>query len=152
MKTRRSANYSTRQGRLILDYLVSLGDKHVTVNQLVQYFRKQGIPIGQTTIYRHLEKLCDTGLIRRYTLSEGSACYQYVRDDRTCQEHFHLKCEICGELIHLECDLLDEIQKHVYKKHSFQINALKTVFYGTCDRCLKNGTDSANQGAATKPL
>jgi Fur family ferric uptake transcriptional regulator len=138
MKTRRSANYSTQQGRLILDYLVSLGDEHVTVNQIVQHFRKQKIPIGQTTIYRHLEKLYDNGIIRRYSLSEGSACYQYIRNDKPCQEHFHLKCEICGELIHLECDLLDEIQKHVHKKHNFQINALKTVFYGTCDRCLKN--------------
>jgi Fur family ferric uptake transcriptional regulator len=138
MKTRRSANYNTRQGRLILDYLVSTGDEHVTVNQIAQHFRKQKISIGQTTIYRHLEKLYDSGLIRRYTLAKGSACYQYIRNDKACQEHFHLKCEICGELIHLECDLLDEIQKHVRKKHDFQINALKTVFYGTCDRCLKN--------------
>jgi Fur family ferric uptake transcriptional regulator len=147
MKTKRLSNYSTRQGRLILDYLVSLEDRHVTANQIVHYFRKQGISIGQTTIYRHLEKLCDTGLIRRYTLREGSACYQYIQNDRPCQEHFHLKCEICGELIHLECDLLDEIQKHVYKKHNFQINALKTVFYGTCDRCLKNSSPVL----ATKP-
>jgi Fur family ferric uptake transcriptional regulator len=136
MKTKRLSNYSTRQGKLILDYLASLGNEHVTVNHIVQHFRKQKIPIGQTTIYRHLEKLCDSGVIRKYTLSEGSACYQHVNDDKACQEHFHLKCEICGELIHLECDVLDEIQKHVYNKHNFQINALKTVFYGTCDRCL----------------
>ncbi|MDR0402622.1 MAG: transcriptional repressor [Treponema sp.] len=139
MKTARSANYNTLQGRLILDYLVSLGDRHVTVNQIVQHFRKQNIPIGQTTIYRHLEKLYSSGTIRRYTLSEESACYQYASNGKACQEHFHLKCEQCGELIHLECDLLDEIQKHVYKNHSFRINALKTVFYGTCARCLKDG-------------
>ncbi|MDR1506581.1 MAG: transcriptional repressor [Treponema sp.] len=136
MGVKRPANYSTQQGRLILGYLASLEDRHVTVSQIVQYFRKQKIPIGQTTVYRHLEKLYNSGTIHRYALSDGGACYQYVRDDRPCQEHFHLKCEKCGDLIHLECDLLEEIQNHVYKKHDFQIDALKTVFYGICGRCI----------------
>lgn len=132
---RRSA-YNTRQGKRILDFLAGLGDSHVTVNQIVQHFRKEEPAIGQTTVYRHLEKLYNGGLIRRYALDEGSACYQFVENDTPCQEHFHLKCEICGELIHLECEVLGEIQKHVLRQHCFQINALKTVFYGRCKNCL----------------
>jgi Fur family ferric uptake transcriptional regulator len=132
----RSLQYQTRQGRRILDYLGSLGDEHVTVNQIVQHFRRQTPAIGQTTVYRHLEKLCSGGMIRRYALEEGSACYQVVRGGGDCRGHFHLKCEKCGELIHLECDLLDEIQQHVLQKHDFRINALKTVFYGLCKNCL----------------
>ncbi|GHU13185.1 transcriptional repressor [Spirochaetia bacterium] len=132
----RSAHYQTRQGRRILDYMDSLGDRHVTVNQIVQYFRRQTPAIGQTTVYRHLEKLSADGMIRRYALEEGSACYQFVRGAAACQEHFHLKCEKCGELIHLECDVLDEIQQHLLQTHHFQINALKTVFYGVCKNCL----------------
>jgi Fur family ferric uptake transcriptional regulator len=136
MMTTRSPQYQTQQGRRILDYLASLGGKHITVNQIVQHFQKQTPAIGQTTVYRHLEKLSSNGTIRRYVLDEGSACYQFVQTSQVCQEHFHLKCEKCGGLYHLECSLLDEIQQHVLQTHDFQINTLKTVFYGVCKNCL----------------
>ncbi|MDR2403099.1 MAG: transcriptional repressor [Spirochaetaceae bacterium] len=136
MKTRRPASYSTRQQKLILDYLASLGDSHVTVFQLVRHFEQEAAGIGQTTIYRHLEKLAARGIIRKYVLNDGkSACYQYVGND-VCREHFHLTCEQCGSLIHLDCELLDTIQGHLLREHGFQINKLKTVFYGTCGKCL----------------
>lgn len=133
---KRPVTYNTQQGKRILDYLASLDSGHITVNQIVQHFRQQKPAIGQTTVYRHLERLSSGGAIRRYVLEEGSACYQFVQAEEDCRGHFHLKCEKCGELIHLDCDLLDEIQKHVLRDHLFQINALKTVFYGLCGSCL----------------
>jgi Fe2+ or Zn2+ uptake regulation protein len=36
----------------------------------------------------------------------------------------------------VDCDLLDKIEKHLLRSHEFQINMLKTVFYGTCKSCL----------------
>jgi Fur family ferric uptake transcriptional regulator len=137
---KRPPQYRTRQGQIILDYMRTLGDSHVTVNQLVRHFAGQGEAgsgISQTTIYRRLEKLLAQGRIRKYFLSDGeSACYQYVEDGSGCREHFHLKCEVCGNLIHADCELLDTIDKHLLTEHNFQINALKTVLYGTCKKCL----------------
>ncbi|MDR0597887.1 MAG: transcriptional repressor [Treponema sp.] len=135
---KRPPQYHTRQGQIILDYMRALGDSHVTVNQLVHRFAGQGeAGISQTTIYRHLEKLLVQGKIRKYFLKDGeSACYQYVEDGSACREHFHLRCEVCGDLIHADCELLDVIDKHLLAEHDFQINALKTVLYGTCKKCL----------------
>ncbi|MDR1251595.1 MAG: transcriptional repressor [Treponema sp.] len=138
MNHKRPVNYHTRQGQHILDYMRSLGDRHVTVNQLVRYFEDIKDGIGQTTIYRHLERLAAEGTIRKYTVS-GGACYQYISDNTKCREHFHLKCEICGSLIHEDCELLDEIELHLRVGHNFQINVLKTIFYGTCKTCLSAG-------------
>ena len=136
MTGKRPANYHTRQGQSILDYMKSLGGDHVTVNQVVRYFEDTEGAVGQTTVYRHLEKLAAGGLIRKYVLHDGkSACYQYVTDGKQCREHFHLKCESCGALIHADCDFLDEISRHLFHRHRFQINMLKTVFYGTCKKC-----------------
>jgi Fur family ferric uptake transcriptional regulator len=115
----------------------SLGGGHVTVNQIVRHFEDTEEPIGQTTIYRHLERLSAGGKIRKYLLPDGkSTCYQYIDNGTKCGEHFHLKCENCGALIHMDCDLLNRIERHVFNKHDFQINMLKTVFYGTCKKCL----------------
>jgi Fur family ferric uptake transcriptional regulator len=142
MRHQRPANYHTRQGDRILDYLRSLGDRHVTVNQVVRHFAEGEELIGQTTIYRRLEKLAAEGALRKYTLSDGkSACYQYTGAPAPCREHFHLICETCGVLIHADCDLLDEVRAHLFLEHDFQINMLKTVFYGTCKQCLSAGSD-----------
>jgi Fur family ferric uptake transcriptional regulator len=119
--------------------MVSLGDRHVTAHQVVQHFESTAAVIGQTTVYRHLERMVAEGKLRQYMLSEGSACYQYIGPDKACQEHFHLKCENCGTLIHLDCTLLDTMQGHLLHEHDFQINLLKTTLYGTCGACLAGG-------------
>jgi Fur family ferric uptake transcriptional regulator len=138
MEHSRPAAYNTRQKERILAYLASLGDRHVTVNEIAGHF-PQG-EIGRTTIYRHLEKLVNAGIVRRYIQEEGAgACYQYIRQSGPCREHFHLKCEKCGALLHLHCRMLDKTQRHILKKHRFKINVLKTVFYGCCENCRGEG-------------
>jgi Fur family ferric uptake transcriptional regulator len=137
MTRKRPASYRTRQGEEILDYMKSLGGRHVTVSGMVRYFAGRDGNIGQTTIYRRLEKLAAEGAIRKYTLGDGkSACYQYVDNRAACREHFHLICERCGVLIHVDCDLLEEIRAHLLLEHDFRVDTLKTVFYGLCDACL----------------
>jgi Fur family ferric uptake transcriptional regulator len=138
---KRPANYHTRQGQCILDYMKSLKGAHVTINQVVRHFEDTEDAVGQTTVYRQLEKLAAGGKIRKYILGDGkSACYQYIDgamiNEGKCRDHFHLKCEICGKLIHADCDVLDKIERHLLRSHDFQLNLLKTVFYGTCKNCL----------------
>ncbi|GHV84931.1 transcriptional repressor [Spirochaetia bacterium] len=138
----RSSRYQTRQGEQILDYLASLNGSHITAAGIASHFEQLEPPIGKTTVYRHLEKLADDGKVRRYFLDGGtSACYQYAGDGAECKSHFHLKCERCGALFHLDCDVLDDIALHVRKAHRFVINPLKTVFYGSCSRCLKESRE-----------
>jgi Fur family ferric uptake transcriptional regulator len=137
MTRKRPANYHTRQEEGILTYLKSLGGAHVTVGEVSRHFAGQGQRIGQTTVYRRLERLAAEGVLRKYPLGDGkSACYQYVDNGAACREHFHLVCESCGVLIHADCELLDTLQTHLLREHDFQVNTLKTVFYGTCEACL----------------
>ncbi|MDR1575409.1 MAG: transcriptional repressor [Treponema sp.] len=149
MGQRRPANYHTRQGQCILDYMQSLGGGHVTVDQIVRHFSDEKAAVGQTTVYRHLEKLAAQGKIRKYAAGGGkSACYQYAGGDRRCREHFHLQCEVCGSLIHEDCDLLEKVRRHLSGSHHFQIDMLRTVFYGTCKKCLSAGAKSVPAGGS----
>ena len=132
----RSGEYKTRQQKAILSYIASLDDSHVTAAQIVEHFEKEKIAIGRTTIYRHLDRLTESGKLRRYiTDGVSGACYQHVGDMSECKIHLHLKCEGCGKLQHLDCDMLSEIQRHVLDEHSFRIDASRTVLYGNCDEC-----------------
>ena len=145
----RPTRYNTAQGKATLEYLASLGGRHVTAAQVALHFSRANPPIGLTTVYRHLERLAESGLVRKYFVDgASSACYQYAANGESCSEHFHLKCESCGALLHLECETLDEIQRHVYEEHSFLINKSKLVFYGKCADCM-NAKDGAAGNANT---
>lgn len=133
---KRQSHYKTKQQALILDYLSSLKGKHVTVNQISEHFKLQNTPIGTATIYRHLEKLVDEGQVKKY-LVDGiiGACFQYVDSNETEYIEYHFKCDKCGKLFHQQCRVIDELENHISDTHNFQINASKTIFYGTCTQC-----------------
>ena len=137
----RTKSYQTKQREAIMAFIISLNGEHVTAAQIVNHFNQENMAIGRTTVFRHLEKLTQGGILRRFTTDGISgACYQQVDATGDCHSHFHLKCESCGELQHLECGILDEIQEHLLGEHAFQVNALKTVLYGTCEHCQAKNT------------
>lgn len=130
--------YKTKQSREILSCLQSYGGSHVNVPMISRYLEEHGSSVGVATIYRHLEKMEKDGIVRKYILDgKAGACFQYVGEHSHCQQHYHLKCEKCGELIHLQCESLDAIEAHILKDHGFAVNPMKTVFYGTCEKCAR---------------
>lgn len=131
-----TANYKTKQRQAILDCIASLRGTHVTVSQIAEYLHEKNNPVGVTTIYRHLDKLVQEGKVKKYTIDNTtSACFAYIDKHKSCNRHFHLKCESCGKLIHLDCDFLPQLEQHIFDHHKFKINPNKTVFYGTCKAC-----------------
>ena len=133
----RPSNYNTKQNKAILDCVISLGGCDITAAQLVEYAEKQNIPIGRTTIYRNLEKLVQEGKLRKYNIDGISgACYRYVDDGEKSRRDLLLKCEGCGKFFHLHCEELNEIHNHIFLEHTFQVNTVKTVFYGKCETCF----------------
>ncbi|MCL2253740.1 MAG: transcriptional repressor [Lachnospiraceae bacterium] len=136
---KRPKSYKTKQRESILNYIASLAEKHITAAEIAAHFKNADMIIGRTTIYRHLDKMTESGVLRRYTTDGVSgACYQYTPHRDECREHLHLKCESCSELIHLDCEMLKDINRHVLYEHDFRINALKTVLYGTCTECISS--------------
>jgi Fur family ferric uptake transcriptional regulator len=133
---KRPTSYQTKQGERVLNYLSSLSDSHVTVEEILMHFRSEEVNIGTTTVYRQLDKLVALGLVRRF-LIEGStsAAYQYIAPDSDCDSHFHLKCEDCGTLFHANDEILETIRDHIMAAYAFNINNVKTVYYGKCKAC-----------------
>jgi len=131
-----TSEYKTRQREVILEFLKEQGDKHVTIDEVLSHLREKGISIGRTTIYRYMEKLTESGTLRKYFLEEGlGACYQFVGEHSKCNSHFHLKCVKCGVLLHVECNYLAGADKHILEEHGFEVDNTKTVFYGWCEKC-----------------
>ena len=73
----RKAQYQTKQMAELLTFIKSVPGSHVTVNDICDHFKKEGISVGMTTVYRHLERMVKQGVVAKYT-SEGtsSACLE----------------------------------------------------------------------------
>lgn len=130
--------YKTKQKEELIEYLETVPGKHITVNDVCDYFRSHGKSIGTTTVYRQMEKLVDEGVVNKYILDASSpACFEYIDRDRSCHETscFHCKCEKCGRLVHLHCEEILEVHKHIESHHGFVIDPHRTVFYGVCENC-----------------
>lgn len=135
--------YKTKQRALLCAYLKTVGQAHVTVNDVYEYFRGQGVQMGTATIYRQLERMVDEGLVNKYNIDAGSpACFEYLGERPVCPDTvcFHCKCEKCGRLIHLHCDVIKGLKQHVEAEHGFVIDPRRTVFYGVCEECRKSAS------------
>ncbi len=132
------SQYKTKQREMLLGYFEAVPGVHVTAGDVCNYFKSQEAPIGQSTIYRHLESLVDEGILQKYNIDGNTpACFEYVKpnshkDTEIC---FHCKCEKCGKLIHLHCDELKAVGVHLNGKHGFKLDPVRTVFYGLCENC-----------------
>lgn len=133
------APYKTKQMTELLTFLKSVQGSHVTVQDIYDYFEEKGISVGMTTIYRQLDKMVREGVAAKYVVDgTGSACFEYIGGG---QEHasespcYHCKCEKCGKLIHLQCKEVESLKQHMMEHHRFEMNALRTVFYGICSEC-----------------
>lgn len=131
--------YRTKQREYILSILRQQAGQHVTVAALVRELQDRGTPVGTATVYRTLEQLVEEGSVRKYVLDgKCGACYQYMDvSEKSCQEHFHLKCTECGKLFHVSCAYLNQIGAHLLESHGFVIDHTKTVLYGVCASCGK---------------
>ena len=131
-----SSGYHTRQREMIVACLKEHRTQHVTVDSIMAYLKAQGAAVGQTTVYRNLDKLTREGLVVKYAGAEGqAACFQFLDCDCDQAVHYHLICVDCGQMIHLQCEYMDELTAHVLEHHQFSIDRYKTVIYGLCNQC-----------------
>ncbi len=134
------SKYNTKHRDRILKYLEGLSGVHITASDVCDHFRDQGDAIGQSTVYRQLERLVDEGVLNKYNIDSNSpACFEYTgHGTQTCQDVcFHCKCEKCGKVIHLHCDEISGLKGHLESEHSFMLDSRRTVFYGLCEECAR---------------
>ncbi len=131
------SGYHTRQKAAVLACFVKHPNDHFTAESLAELLREEGVIIGKTTVYRTLDKLVESGMVRKFTAAASdSACYQYAGEDHaSCATHFHLKCLVCGTLFHVDCEHLAELGEHLQSEHGFTVDYSQTVLYGICSAC-----------------
>lgn len=88
--------------------IVETSRSHMTADQIFEALRKRYPAVVLATVYNNLNKLWESGCIRKVAV-EGMPD-RYDRAER----HDHLMCKVCGRLQDLELpDLIGQLQQQV---------------------------------------
>ena len=111
------------------------GSRRSTVDEIRLRLTQDGISVGQSTVYRTVERLVADGVVSKVpSVDRSSARYCFVGRPETAA-HGKLVCLQCGATRPLECHMLDELSQHLEGAHGFRIEPSRTVLYGLCAKC-----------------
>ena len=129
--------YRTKQQELIRDCLEKHSDRFVTAEQCMDCLKAEGIHVGQTTVYRALDRLTEENAVIKIPAVDGAgAQYRYIGELRPGSPG-RLVCLQCGKIIPLECNKLHGFSEHILKEHDFALDSSHLIFYGCCRECRK---------------
>lgn len=133
------AKYNTKQKQAILSFLKTKAGEHITAAEIMNHFHEHESSIGTATVYRQLDQLVQAGFVKKYTLDAScGSCFEYIGDEIACDSTcFHFKCDSCGKLLHFHCHSMMDMNHHMLQHHGFEIDSIRTVFYGACNDCAK---------------
>lgn len=125
----------SRQRECIKSYL-SCTAEHPTADTVYLHVKQEFPNISLGTVYRNLNLLADMGDAVKITTPDGGD-----RFDGTTNPHYHTLCTSCGQLSDLNLETLQSLNKLAEEQYEGVIHAHTSLFYGTCNNCLKNNTN-----------
>lgn len=122
---------NTFQRTLTLDAVHTLAN-HPTADDVYNFVHTKYPQISRTTVYRNLNKLCDSGDLLRVKIF-GAA----DRFDHHLQSHYHFRCDECGSVSDLDLPYIENINQMCAGIGGRIVNAHQILFDGICTECQK---------------
>ena len=127
----RSAGKRVTNARLTIASALQHGHGHMTASEVTAAVAKTDSHIDQSTIYRALADLRDSGLVAESRFGSGEASYEWLAGSN----HHHLHCSECGGTEALDHDLVEAFIESVKARHGFAADATHMVLTGICGKC-----------------
>lgn len=127
LKSRKSKLTSER---IIIFDAVFHHPSHFDAESLHTELRK--LNISRATVYRTLDLLVQSGLVRKNNLGANHAIYEVAKEN---EHHDHLICLKCGKVVEFFCSDLEALQMSVSTEHGFQIFHHSLQIFGLCSKC-----------------
>ena len=121
----------TRQ-RDVVAQAVFLSEDHPSVEHIRRALKERGEQVGTATVYRTLELLIESGLVRAHDFGEGFRRYEPMPAQA---HHEHLICERCGRVVEFQNERLERMLPVIADEHGFQHQRHRVEIYGVCREC-----------------
>lgn len=122
---------STSQRDAIVDTLLRMNGKHVTIEELWHAVRKKNPAVGYATVYRTLMLLVDASIVTQRHFQDGQSQFEFADE----HHHDHLICTECGKIVEFENDAIEKLQESIAAEFKFSLSGHRMELYGTCAAC-----------------
>ncbi len=109
---------------------------HFEADELLFKMKEKRVKISRATVYRTLELLVKSGMVRRVHLGEDHYHYEHVTGN---SHHDHLICTTCGTVIEFNDPVLEARQHEICQKKKFTPTFHNLQILGVCDPCRRKG-------------
>jgi Fur family transcriptional regulator, ferric uptake regulator len=123
----------TRQRDLVAQ-VVLLAEDHLSVEEILRRLRARGEAVGTATVYRTLDLMLESGLVRAHDFGEGFKRYEPMPAQA---HHEHLICERCGRVEEFANERLERMLPVIADEHAFQHRRHRVEVYGVCGDCRR---------------
>lgn len=121
----------TRQGAAIEQQLAAAAD-FCTAQDLHARLRAAQMPVGLTTVYRHLQRLGEAGAVDVVRTTSGELAYRRCGDQA---HHHHLVCRQCGLVIDIDGSKIESCLDLIGQDAGFTALEHTLELTGTCRAC-----------------
>ncbi|MFN2466122.1 MAG: Fur family transcriptional regulator [Candidatus Dormibacteria bacterium] len=125
----------TAQRAAVLDILEASGG-HLTAAEIVRSATAGPLAVNRSTVYRTLETLLDTGMVRASRLGRSTS-YELTHAAGGDAEHHHLVCRECGTTLHVTGTGVTDILRAEAAQAGFRVEELHLTASGICRRCRR---------------
>lgn len=109
---------------------------HFEADELLFKMKEKRVKISRATVYRTLELLVKSGMVRRVHLGEDHYHYEHVTGN---SHHDHLICTTCGTVIEFNDPVLEARQHEICERKKFTPTFHNLQILGVCDSCHRKG-------------
>jgi Fur family ferric uptake transcriptional regulator len=124
---------NTRERRAIAGEVIAI-QEHFDPEDLQSRLRRKGTRVSRATIYRTLEHLIASGLVRKTSLDLEHKIAFY-ENTLVRRHHEHMVCLRCGTVIEFTSPRMEQMQDDVCRKHGFRPVRHTHQIMGYCRRC-----------------
>lgn len=128
---------TTKQRQIILETIRELGG-HPSADELYIHVKKKLPDISLGTVYRNLDVLSESGMIRKLEPE-----HHQMRFDCNVEDHYHMTCINCGRIEDIEIpksdDPMEILSKSLGNLSKYGIFGHKLEFFGLCSKCKAKG-------------
>jgi Fur family ferric uptake transcriptional regulator len=137
----RSRHLPVTRQRDLVARVVFAGGEHLPVEGVERRLRDHGTPVGTATVYRALDVLVESGLVRSHDFGEGFRRFEPLL---TSGQHGHLICSRCGGVTEFSTDRFERLLPMVADEQGFQLHDHRVEIRGLCVTCRE--ADAATLG------
>jgi Fur family ferric uptake transcriptional regulator len=128
----RDRNLPVTHQRLAVAESIFFAADHVSAEDVARRIAKRGGPVGTATVYRTLDLLVRSGLVKEHDFGEGFKRYEAMAAG---QAHEHCICSSCGRVMEFSNDRLDRMIALLAEEAEFRPHHHRLEIYGVCRSC-----------------